>query len=148
MVAEPGELDQVAGIDAGRGAAEAGAHGEEVEAAVLALEVAPPADLMAAQEMAGLVRDHAGQLRLVAHPRQQAGKDDDEAGRGHEGVELGNLGEIDAQILRRRSADPLDQSAEIGIERRVAEQQVGAGNLLLDPSYCCHMPRSSLSVGR
>ena len=90
-----------------------------------------------------------GELRLVAHPQQQAGEDDHEAGRRHEGVELGDLGQIDPQILRRRAADPL------GDARRDRRSSAGSLSSRLEPaiscstrSYCCHMPCSSLSVGR
>jgi hypothetical protein len=99
--AELGELNEFAGVEAARRSAHARAHGEEAEGVGLALEVAPQADLVAAKEVAGLVGDDSGELRLVAHAQEEAGEDDHEPGRRHEGIELGNVGDIDAEIARR-----------------------------------------------
>src|SRR6185503_5759510 len=33
----------------------------------------------------------------------------------------------------RRTADPLDQAADIAGQRRIADQKIGTGNLLLEP---------------
>ena len=97
--AELRELDIVAEIDAGACTADAGEHRADGEEVGLALLVAPRADHVPAQEVAGFVRDHAGELRLVAHPQQQAGEDDREAAREHHRVEVGDVRQIDAEVL-------------------------------------------------
>ena len=88
---------------------------------------------MAAQEMAGLMRDDAGKLRLVPHPGEEAGEDDHEAGRRHECVEFRDVRQVDAQILRGGAADTLGEHAEIGGQRLVLDQQIRIRNLLLHP---------------
>ena len=75
--------------------------------------------------MAGLVRDYARELSLVAHAQQQAGEDDREARRKHHRVELGNTRQIDAEILSRWAADRSDEVLEIGRDPGVADQEVG-----------------------
>ncbi len=77
---------------------------------------------MLPQEMPRLVRDYAGQLRLVAHSQQQARKDHREAGREHHRIEFGNAGEVDPHVLRRRPADPTDQAAQIVVQPVVLDQ--------------------------
>ena len=95
---------------------------------------------MPAQEVSGLVSDHAGKLRLVAHPQQQAREDDGEAGREHHRVEFGDSGKIDAKILRGWAADRADQVAQIARKVGIIDQQVRAGNLLLDPLHLVPKP--------
>jgi hypothetical protein len=51
----------------------------------------------------------------------------------HESVEFGDVRQIDPHILRGRAADPLDDAGEIGGERLILDEEVRAGNLLLDP---------------
>jgi hypothetical protein len=75
------------------------------------------------------------QLRLVARAQQQAGEDHREAAGEHHGVEIGNISEIDAEILRRRTADLADEIPEIAGELRVLDQQVRAGDFLLGPLH-------------
>ena len=106
--AELGELDIIAEIDAGPCAADAGEHRPDREDVGLAPLVAPGADHVAAQEVARFVRDHAGQLGLVAHAQQQAREDHREAAREHHRVEVGDARQVDAEILRRRTADGAD----------------------------------------
>ena len=85
---------------------------------------------MAAEEVAGLVRDHACELRLVTHPEQKAGEDDCEAAWKHHRIELGNSRKIDAEVLGRRAADGADQVLEVTGEVWVIDKQVRARDLL------------------
>ena len=87
---------------------------------------------MPAQEVARLVRDHARQLRFVAHAQQQPGEDHREARREHHRVEIGNVRQIDAHVLGRRSADGPDQVLQVADELRILNEQVRSGDLLLD----------------
>ena len=93
-----------------------------------------------------------GRSRSPAAPRcASAGggrRNHREAGREHDRVELGDLGEIDPEVLRRGSSDLLDQVAQIA-------GQLGSVISRLDPaisssarSISCQMPCSSLSVDR
>ena len=104
-----GKLDIIAEIDAGAGATDSGEHRPDREDVRLAFLVAPRTDHVAAQEMPAFVRDHASELRLVAHPQEQAGEDDRKAGREHHRVELGDPRQIDTEVLGRGAADGADQ---------------------------------------
>ena len=73
--AELPQSGEVAGVYSGPGPGDPRADREDREDVGLAAHVAPLADLVLAQEMAAFVGDHAGQLRLVAHPQQQPGED-------------------------------------------------------------------------
>lgn len=125
--------DEIAGIDPGPGTPDASDHGPDREDVGLASHVAPLADHVAAEEVAGLVGDHSGELRLVAHPQEKAGKDDGEPGREHHRIELGDPGDINPHVTRGRSADLADEVAHVACDALVPNQQVGAGDLLLDP---------------
>ena len=81
------------------------------------------------------VRDDAGKLGLVAHPQEKTGEDDRKAGREHHRVEIRNVRQIDAHVLRRGPADVADDALQVGDELRVLDQQVGARDLLLDPVH-------------
>ena len=97
--------------------------------------------------MAGFVRDHARELRLVAHAQEQAREDHREAAREHHRVEVGDPRQIDAEVLRGGAADGADDVLQIAGELRVLDQQVGARDLLLDPLHL--LPQALLvAVGR
>jgi hypothetical protein len=110
-------------------------HGGNREEVGLAPLVTPGADLVPAKEVAGFVRDHPGELGLVAHPQEEAREDDREAGREHHRVEVGNPHQIDAEILGRGTADGADEVLEIAGELGVGDQEVGVGDLFLDPLH-------------
>ena len=109
---------------------------------VLRAHVAPLADLVLAQEMRRFVRDHPGELRLVAHAQQQPGEDHRHAGREHGRVEVGNAHQVDAEIARRGAADLADQALEVAGERGVLDDQVGARDFLLDALHL--LPHAAL----
>ena len=90
---------------------------------------------MPPEEVSRLMRDHPGQLRLVAHAQEQAREYDRESAREHHRVEVGNPRQIDAEVLCRRSADRADQVLQVPGELRVLDEQVGAGDLLLGPLH-------------
>ena len=93
------------------------------------------ADLVAAEEMPEFVRDHAGELRFVAHSQEQPRKDHREPRREHHRVEVGNAHQIDAEVLSGRATDCADQVAQIAGDLRILDQQVRIRDLLLDPRH-------------
>src|SRR6185503_7515068 len=138
------QLYIVAEIDAGASPTDSGEHRADREDVGLSPLVAPRADLVPPQEMTRLVRDDSGELRLVAHTEEEAGKDHRETRRKHHRVEVGNPHPIDSKILRRRSADSADEVSQIACELWLGDEQIGVGNLLLDPR---HVVPQALLIG-
>ena len=90
------------------------------------------------------VRDHAGQLRLVPHAQQQPGEDHRKARREHHRVEIGDVRQIDAHVLRGGPANAADDVLKVGDELRILDQQVRARDFLLGP---VHQLPDALLVG-
>jgi hypothetical protein len=127
--------------------ADAGQHRADREQVGLALLVAPRADHVATKEVPGFVGDDSRQLRFVAHPQEQAGKDDGEPGREHHRIEVRDPREIDAEVLGGGPAHRTDQVAQVAGELGIGHQQVRAGNLLLDPVHFLPQP-DLVALGR
>ncbi len=133
--AELGQLNQVAGIDTGCAARDAGAHRDDRKDVRLAPHVAPLAKLVFPQEMGAFVRHDARQLRLVAHPQQQAREDDREARREHHRIEVRHVRQIDAHVLGGWAPDAFDDLLQIGDDLGILDQQVRPGDLFLHPVH-------------
>ncbi len=59
------------------------------------------------------MRDYPGQLGLVPHAEQQAGKDHRKTAREHHRIEVRNVRQVDAEILSRSTADFTNDSLEV-----------------------------------
>ena len=86
------------------------------------LAVPPLADDVLRPIVARLMPDHERQFGLVAHPQQRAGPHDQHAVRRHHRVEPRLLDDVHAQIRAVVRSDLARDAADIGIERRIADE--------------------------
>ena len=131
--AKLGELLDISGVDSRRAAGHAADQRQRGEDVGFLFLVAELAKLVLAQEVTAFVGDDPGELRLVAHPQEEAGEDHRKPGRKHHRVEFRNARKVNAHVLRGRPPDLADQPLQVARDADVLDEDVRPGDFLLDP---------------